>query len=114
MKFYFLSTCSACPEQYDVFRANGELCGYVRLRWGVLRADYPNIDGDSIYIENFGDDFKGCFDSEEERQEYISKIALEYQRAIIGEIPTNITDEDISYEILTDPSELEERLKYVK
>ena len=56
MKFYFLNTCYASPEQYDVYRANGELCGYVRLRWGALRADYPNIEGDSIYTKSFNDE----------------------------------------------------------
>ena len=113
MKFYFLNTCYACPEQYDVYRSNGELCGYIRLRWGTLRADYPNIDGESIYTYNFEDDFKGSFDSEDERKEYLSNIAVEYQKAIIGDIPTNLQDDDAVYEILTDPSELEERLKYV-
>lgn len=113
MKFYFLNTCYACPEQYDVYRSNGELCGYVRLRWGTLRADYPNVEGDSIYNYNFEDDFKGCFDSDEERNKYIQEIAIEYQKTILGDIPTNITDNDVSFEILTDESQLTERLKYV-
>ena len=108
MKFYFLNTCYASPEQYDVYRANGELCGYVRLRWGALRADYPNVEGDSI-----NDDFKGMFEDDEERNHYLTEIALAYQHKILEGIPSNITDSDMSYEILTDPSELEERLKNV-
>lgn len=113
MKFYFLNTCYASPEQYDVYRANGELCGYVRLRWGALRADYPNIEGDSIYTKSFNDDFKGMFENDEERNHYLTEIALVYQHKILEGIPSNVTDEDMSYEILTDPSELEERLKNV-
>ena len=113
MKFYFLNTCYACPEQYDVYRSNGELCGYVRLRWGTLRADYPNVEGDSIYTHKFEDDFKGCFDSDEERNKYIQEIAIEYQKTILGDIPTNITNNDVSFEILTDEGQLTERLKYV-
>lgn len=113
MKFYFLSTCYMCPEQYDVYRANGELCGYIRLRWGSLRADYPSIEGDTIYQHSFKDDFKGGFDSEEERNYFLLEIAKEYQRTILKGIPCDLTDEDVSYEILTDPKELEERLKYV-
>ena len=38
---------------------------------------------------------------------------LDYQHKILEGIPSNVTDEDMSYEILTDPSELEERLKNV-
>ena len=113
MKFYFLNTCYASPEQYDVYRANGELCGYVRLRWGTLRADYPNIEGDSIYTKSFNDGFKGMFETDEERNHYLTEIALAYQHKILEGIPSNITDSDMSYEILTDLSELEERLKNV-
>lgn len=112
MKFYFLNTCGTCPEQYDVYRVNGELCGYVRLRWGTLRADYPSIDGDSIYVHSFNDDFKGTFDSDEEREFYLHKIALTYQNKILEGIHTNVTDDDVVYEVLTDISQLEERLKY--
>ena len=49
MKFYFVNTCYACPEQYDVYRDNGQICAYVRLRWGNLYAEYPSIDGEVIY-----------------------------------------------------------------
>lgn len=110
MKFYFLNTCAACPEQYDVYRENGELCGYVRLRWGVLRADYPNIDGETIYTKTYEDDFKGCFDNEEERNKELLNIAVAYKDAILGDIVYNL-DMQVEYEYIVDPDILEERLK---
>jgi len=112
MKFYFLNTCYACPEQYDVYRSNGELCGYIRLRWGMLIAEYPDVNGTCIYKYYFNDDFKGRFDSDEERHEYLKNIAVEFQLTILGDIQTNLNTEDVTYEILTDPRELEEKLKY--
>ena len=53
------------------------------------------------------------FEDDEERNHYLTEIALAYQHKILEGIPSNVTDEDMSYEILTDPSELEERLKNV-
>ena len=113
MRFYFLNTCYASPEQYDVYRANGELCGYVRLRWGSLRADYPNIDGDTIYKHKFEDNYKGSFDSDEERAEYLTEISKSYMKAILKNTPNKLGENEVYYEILTDIKDLEERLKYV-
>ena len=110
MKFYYLNTCYSGPEQYDVYRENGEICGYVRLRWGTLYAEYPNIDGEVIYSCNFNDNFKGIFD-EDERDYYLNEISLAYKDKILDGIKNNISDNDVIYEILTDPSQLEERLK---
>lgn len=44
-------TCIACPEQYDVFK-NGEQVGYLRLRHGEFRVDYPNCGGETIFYAN--------------------------------------------------------------
>ena len=41
-------TCSACPEQYDVFSGD-EQVGYLRLRHGYFRADVPDCGGDKVY-----------------------------------------------------------------
>lgn len=41
-------TCSACPEQYDVF-LKGAQVGYLRLRHGEFRADVPDCGGDTVY-----------------------------------------------------------------
>lgn len=58
-------TCSACPEQYDVFRNNRRV-GYLRLRHGVFRADVPDCGGETVYEayplgdgEFFGDERDG-------------------------------------------------------
>lgn len=69
----FVQTCSACPEQYDVFRGE-EQVGYVRLRWGYLRAEYL-VDMQEVYSYEFEDAMKGAFYEEEERQEHLINIA---------------------------------------
>ena len=70
----FYKTCEACPEQYEVFKEK-EHVGYVRLRFGVLRCDYPDVGGETIYVETFDDEFKGNFDSREEQLKYLWIIA---------------------------------------
>jgi hypothetical protein len=71
--FRFVMTCIACPEQYDVFDVSGKQAGYVRLRHGELRCDYPNCGGETIYeVDAIGD---GCFDTDEERDFHLGKIA---------------------------------------
>lgn len=71
----FTCTCYACPEQYDVFDSNGKIVGYVRLRWGWLRCDYPKVGGETIYDSDIGDGLTGRFESEEQRMEHLNKIA---------------------------------------
>lgn len=39
----FIQTCGACPEQYDVLDKSGNTVGYVRLRWGGLTCEYPDV-----------------------------------------------------------------------
>jgi hypothetical protein len=111
MKFYFVNTCYACPEQYDVYRDNGKACGYARLRWGTLYANYPGINGFTIYEKSFSDNHKGSFESEDERQKYLSKIAIKYKNTILkGLVDEVVKDGDVTFEVLTDISQLEERL----
>ena len=72
----FQMTCSSCPEQYDVFLPSGKQVGYVRLRGGGLSATCPDVEGDQVYTYSWYDDgWKGCFDSDEERQKHLEKIA---------------------------------------
>lgn len=71
----FRCTCGVCPEQYDVFDDNGKIVGYVRLRWGGLRCDYPDYGGETIYYTEIGDGWTGCFESEEQRMEHLNNIA---------------------------------------
>ena len=50
-----VQTCAACPEQYEVF-LNDEQIGYLRLRHGTFRADYPDCGGDTVFtVETDGD-----------------------------------------------------------
>ena len=72
---YFYLTCSACPEQYDVENSYGNLVGYVRLRWGTLSCEYPNVGGEMIYTASIGDGLTGCFESDEQRMKHLNNIA---------------------------------------
>lgn len=76
----FVLTCSACPEQYDVYLEDEQI-GYVRLRRGHLRAYYPDVGGKAIYSSEIGDTWAGCFTNEKERIEHLTKIALALKEA---------------------------------
>ena len=71
----FACTCSGCPEQYDVFDSNDNIVGYVRLRYGALTCQYPDIGGELIYEASVGDDWTGSFESDEQREHYLNVIA---------------------------------------
>lgn len=50
-----VQTCAACPEQYEVFLGDQQI-GYLRLRHGTFRADYPDCGGLTVYeIAALGD-----------------------------------------------------------
>lgn len=85
LKFY--CTCSACPEQYDVYRKISEekyeMVCYIRLRYGKLRADFPDVGGIQIYEAYWEDDpCLGIFPSEEEREYHLNNIAKEIVQAL--------------------------------
>jgi hypothetical protein len=66
-------TCSACPEQYDVFK-NSVQVGYLRLRHGFFYADVPNCGGTTVYeSDTIGD---GCFDDDEERAFHLTNAIV--------------------------------------
>lgn len=46
--YELLKTCSACPEQYEVFK-NGEQVGYMRLRHGEFTVEVPDVFGTLVY-----------------------------------------------------------------
>lgn len=73
-EFEFDLTCTASPEQYDV-TLEGKQVGYVRLRWGFLRCDYPNIGGETIYEYAFTDGWQGCFNDDYQRNNHLDLIA---------------------------------------
>jgi hypothetical protein len=74
-------TCGCCPEQYWAYKGS-HIIGYIRLRWGYLTCDYlPKgklTDNDiRVYDKTFNertnDNFKGSFDTEEEREYWLNK-----------------------------------------
>lgn len=72
----FVNTCSACPEQYDVFDKHHNIVGYVRLRWGDLTCKYPDVEGELIYSDSISEDgWIGLFDNEEQRLLHLTAIA---------------------------------------
>lgn len=87
----FEMTCGACPEQYDVYKGD-KLVGYVCLRWGFLRCDYPDVGGETIYEHSFAEDdgYKGCFDSDEERDFHLTEIS----KALTGRLERELADAD--------------------
>lgn len=73
--YNFVQTCSCSPEQYDVFDKDGNQVCYVRLRWGSLYAQCPDVGGLEVYDASIGDGWTGCFESEEQRMVHLRKIA---------------------------------------
>ena len=84
-KLKFVKTCSACPEQYNVFLGDQQV-GYVRLRWGTLRVDFPSHQHESgsktIYRHYFEDSMKGCFDDKKEYLKYRGYISKAIHKAL--------------------------------
>ena len=77
-------TSSVCPEQYDVL-LDGRQIGYLRLRHGIFRADYPICGGETVYIDYPNGD--GEFDAEE-RDEHLKKaVSALLQRHATGAAP---------------------------
>lgn len=73
----FICIGYACPEQYDVYPFDSkDICGYVKIRCGKVRCDYPDAGGETIYQKRISEDnLQGCFDSHEERMFYLTEIA---------------------------------------
>lgn len=66
--YRLVCTCSACPEQYDVFDdKTGDKVGYLRLRHGHFRADAPDCGDETVYESFTGGD--GIFDDDERMPE---------------------------------------------
>lgn len=72
---YFTETSCSCPEQYDVHDENNNIVGYVRLRHGFLRCEFPYCGGETIYQANIGDEWTGSFENDNQRQQYLTDIA---------------------------------------
>lgn len=72
-KMDFIKTCRCCPEQYNVMIDNKQVA-YVRLRWGNLTVECPDVDGEEIFRAEIGSSFCGEFESEEQRKHYLNLI----------------------------------------
>ena len=64
-------TCSACPEQYDVY-LDGKQVGYLRLRHGHFTAEVPDAGGEEVYESK--PDGDGLFTFEEREGELTKAI----------------------------------------
>jgi hypothetical protein len=74
-----ICTCGACPEQYEVFHDQSrQHIGYLRLRHGHFRADYPDCGGESVYTADTKGD--GIFD-DDERMEHLTNAVRALSRA---------------------------------
>lgn len=79
-----ICTCSACPEQYEVFdEKTGKQVAYLRLRHGWFRADVPECGGETVYESHPNGD--GIFDDDERMAELGAAIAA--VRAHMAEAP---------------------------
>jgi hypothetical protein len=63
MRIKLVRTSLAMPEQYDAFDESGEQVGYLRLRHGRFRVDFPSIGGRTILEASPHGD--GIFDDDE-------------------------------------------------
>jgi len=61
-----IKTCDESPEQYDAFY-KGEQVGYLRLRHGEFRVDYPNCGEETIY---YSEQMKGDGRFEDDEREH--------------------------------------------
>lgn len=80
--YRLVCTCPACPEQYDVFDADGKQVGYLRLRHGYFRADFPSHRGETIYESHPKGD--GIFDDAERPIELKKAIAAIHAKVTNG------------------------------
>ena len=93
----FKCTCSGCPEQYDVFDSNDNIVGYVRLRWGGLTCEYPDVGGKLIYEASVGDGWCGIFENESQRIRHLNNIADKILEKINNPNDDNDDDDEWDY-----------------
>lgn len=81
MTLKLIKTCWGCPEQYEVYTPEGKQVGYLRLRHGYFRVDYPDCGGEVIYeAEPKGD---GIFE-DEERGFYLGEAVRAIKNRMAG------------------------------
>jgi len=72
---YFICTCSACPEQYDVFDKDENMVGYVRIIGGRFSVRCPDCLDDSVYESRDFHPLQGRFDDEDQRVKFLNIAA---------------------------------------
>jgi hypothetical protein len=80
-------TCCACPEQYDA-KLDGALVGYLRLRHGRFRVDYPECGETTVLVGYPKGD--GIFE-DDERDRWLAKAKVAIANAILGQ-PTEVDE----------------------
>ena len=83
LNYIFMKTTDSCPEQYEVFNKDGDHVCYVRLRWGCLTAEFPDLGGILIYEAKIGDGLTGCFESNEQRIAELKNIANRLDKELV-------------------------------
>jgi hypothetical protein len=81
-------TCFMCPEQWDVFDDCLDKLGYIRLRHGEFRVDYPDCGGKTLISENIGFDGDGAFINEEIRNVYLLKAVKAIDEEFLDQNPS--------------------------
>jgi hypothetical protein len=76
--FKLVWTCSACPEQYDVFQGEKQV-GYLRLRHGCFTVDYPTCMEETIFQDYPKGD--GMFETDE-RFNFLTKALRAIQNRL--------------------------------
>jgi hypothetical protein len=75
LKYNWVKTCDASPEQYDVFDKDGKQIAYVRARWSRITVDCPDAMENRVFDEQFTDTgWDGCFEDDEHRARFFPRI----------------------------------------
>ena len=67
-----VQTCEAFPEQYDAYAPDGNIVGYLRLRWGYFTVYCPDCEGAEVYCDESVNGW-GYFFSNKERKKGLRK-----------------------------------------
>lgn len=72
-------TCSACPEQYELYsRLDKKIKGYFRVRWSAFTCEFPDVGGELVYKSDIDESgWSGTFNSHEQRVEELTKAIKE-------------------------------------
>jgi len=87
-KYKLELTCFMCPEQWDVFDPSLTRLGYIRLRHGEFRVDYPDCGGKTLISEYVGFDGDGAFLNEEIRNVYLLKAVKAIDEEFLDQKPS--------------------------